>query len=65
MDPAAIRRLRAHLNVNQSAFAALLGVSRISVSNWENGKQRPMRPYLMMLRELADKTYGPLIASGE
>ena len=39
--PAAIRRLRAKLNLSQEDLAKLLGVSFMSVNRWENGHFEP------------------------
>ena len=39
--PAAIRRLRAKLNLSQENLAKLLGVSFMSVNRWENGHFEP------------------------
>ena len=65
MDAAAIRRLRAHLNLKQEEFAQLVKASRVSVSDWERGIKKPDRLHHILLRELADKTYGPLNVSSE
>jgi len=61
MDAAAIRRLRAHMNVNQNEFAILVGASRVSISNWERGVLKPDKAHQILLQQLADQTYGPLI----
>ncbi len=65
MDAAAIRRLRAHMNVNQEQFATLVGASRVSISNWERGVLRPDKAHQILLQQLADQTYGPLMATSE
>ena len=41
--PATIIKLRAILNLSQSALAELLGVSFTSVNRWENGKYEPTK----------------------
>lgn len=39
--PASITRLRKHLGLTQEAFARRMGVRQATVSDWENGKQKP------------------------
>lgn len=41
--PATIIKLRAILNLSQSALAEMLGVSFTSVNRWENGKYEPTK----------------------
>lgn len=41
--PATIIKLRAILNLSQTALAELLGVSFTSVNRWENGKYEPTK----------------------
>ena len=41
--PATIIKLRAILNLSQSALAETLGVSFTSVNRWENGKYEPTK----------------------
>ena len=41
--PASIRRTRQRLRLTLPAFAALVGVSRTTVVDWEAGRQRPGR----------------------
>lgn len=36
-----IIKLRKRLDLSQEKFAALLGVSRITIVNWENGNNKP------------------------
>jgi transcriptional regulator with XRE-family HTH domain len=40
-DRSDIRRLRRHLRLNQTAFAAVMGVSLQTVSRWETGRRAP------------------------
>lgn len=39
--PNAITSLRKNINVSQTAFATLLGVSRSTVAQWEQGRRNP------------------------
>ena len=41
LTPESIRELRRRLGLNQTAFAALLGVSQSAVNRWELGKRKP------------------------
>ena len=62
MDPASIRRLRAHLDMTQVDFGKMVGVTRISVHHWERGTKRPTGSAQVLLRKIADETYGPLVS---
>jgi len=62
MDPASIRRLRAHLDLTQREFGKLVGVGRLSVHHWERGTKRPTGSAQVLLRKIADETYGPLVS---
>lgn len=41
--PATLLRIRAELNLSQTALAELLGVSFTSINRWENGKYQPTK----------------------
>ena len=45
----AIRRLREHLHVSQSVFAAYLNASVSTVQKWENGEKKPSGAALRLL----------------
>jgi putative transcriptional regulator len=49
-DPA---RVRSELDLSQSEFAALLGISLRTLQNWEQGHRRPSGPALQLLRVVA------------
>lgn len=49
-----IRRLRKSVNVSQSAFARMLGVSVGTVRNWEQGRRTPRGPAMALLRVFED-----------
>jgi putative transcriptional regulator len=42
--------IRAELNLSQSAFAAMLGVSVRTLQDWEQGRRQPQGPALALLR---------------
>lgn len=39
--PSDVRAIREHMNLSQSAFAALLGVSLRTLQDWEQGQRKP------------------------
>ncbi len=45
-----IRRLRESVNVSQSKFALMIGVSVDTVQNWEQGRRRPRGAAMALLR---------------
>lgn len=45
-----IRRLRESVNVSQSKFARMIGVSTDTVQNWEQGRRKPRGPAMALLR---------------
>jgi transcriptional regulator with XRE-family HTH domain len=48
-----LRRLREHLGLSQSQVAERLGVSQVSVSRWEAGKDEPTGPAYIAIARLA------------
>jgi DNA-binding transcriptional regulator YiaG len=51
-----IRELREELILDQKDFGQLIGVSRTTVSDWENGKKKPTFCNMRKLKELYVKT---------
>lgn len=49
-DAIDIRRLREAVNVSQSEFARMIGVSKGTLQNWEQGRRRPRGPAKALLR---------------
>ncbi len=49
-EPASPRVIRARLNLSQSAFAGLMGVSLRTVQDWEQGRRKPSGPAVALLR---------------
>ncbi len=41
MEPSAIKELRKKLKFTQEQLAAEIGVDRVTVNNWENGRTQP------------------------
>ena len=56
MKPEEIKELRKSVSKSQEDFAGILGVSRITVSRWETGAQRPIEHHLQQLQQM-DRAY--------
>lgn len=48
--PDAVRAIRERMDLSQSAFAALLGVSLRTLQDWEQGRRKPTGPAYALLR---------------
>ena len=49
-EPSEPKAIRAQLNLSQSAFAGLLGVSMRTLQDWEQGRRAPQGPAIALLR---------------
>ena len=49
-EPSPPKTIRSRLNLSQSAFAALMGVSTRTVQDWEQGRRKPKGPAKSLLR---------------
>jgi len=49
-DPSSAREIRQRLNLSQTAFAGLMGVSLRTVQDWEQGRREPSGPAKSLLR---------------
>jgi putative transcriptional regulator len=49
-EPAQPQIIRAKLNLSQSAFAGMMGVSLRTVQDWEQGRRKPSGPAAALLR---------------
>jgi putative transcriptional regulator len=49
-EPSSPKTIRAKLNLSQSDFAALMGVSIRTVQDWEQGRRKPKGPAKSLLR---------------
>ena len=49
-EPSNPKEIRAKLNLSQSAFAGLMGVSVRTVQDWEQGRREPSGPAKSLLR---------------
>jgi putative transcriptional regulator len=48
-----VRQIRARLQLSQSEFAAMLGISVGTLRNWEQGRRRPEGPARILLQVAA------------
>ncbi len=49
-EPSPPEVIRSKLNLSQSAFAGLLGVSMRTLQDWEQGRRSPQGPAVALLR---------------
>ena len=49
-EPAPPQMIRSTLNLSQSAFAGLMGVSLRTIQDWEQGRRKPSGPAIALLR---------------
>ena len=49
-EPSSPQDIRRNLNLSQSAFAGLMGVSLRTVQDWEQGRRQPSGPAKSLLR---------------
>jgi len=48
--PTDIKRIRQRLDVSQAQFALMIGVSKSTLQNWEQGRREPEGPAKALLR---------------
>ena len=53
--PVDIKRIRNRLHVSQSQFALMIGVSKSTLQNWEQGRREPEGPAKALLRVVDKK----------
>ncbi len=49
-EPSSARTIRENLNLSQSSFARLMGVSLRTLQDWEQGRRNPRGPAKSLLR---------------
>lgn len=49
-EPSPAKTIREKLNLSQSAFAILMGVSPRTIQDWEQGRRNPQGPAKSLLR---------------
>ena len=52
--PMDVKKIRAKLRVSQGQFAVMIGVSKATLQNWEQGRREPAGPAKALLR-IAEK----------
>jgi len=65
VNPPEIKRVRARLGVSQGEFALMIGVSRRTLQNWEQGRRHPAGPAKALLRVAARNPKSVLAALHE
>lgn len=53
--PVDVKSLRSKLHVSQSEFALMIGVSKATLQNWEQGRREPDGPAKALLRVVERK----------
>jgi putative transcriptional regulator len=53
--PVDIKRIRSRLHVSQNQFALMIGVSKSTLQNWEQGRREPEGPAKALLRVVDKK----------
>jgi putative transcriptional regulator len=48
--PVDVKRIRNRLHVSQSQFSLMIGVSKATLQNWEQGRREPEGPAKALLR---------------
>jgi hypothetical protein len=59
-----VRALRAHLDMSQAEFAALISVRQQTISEWETGTYSPTRASSQLLNMVAERAEFPFEAEG-
>lgn len=55
IDPPSIKAVREKLHVSQSEFALMIGVSKSTLQNWEQGRREPEGPAKALLKIAAKR----------
>lgn len=54
IDPPGIKAVREKLHVSQNDFAMMIGVSKSTLQNWEQGRRKPEGPAKALLKVAAN-----------
>ncbi len=49
-SPVDVKRIRVNLHLSQSQFALMIGVSKCTLQNWEQGRREPEGPAKALLK---------------
>jgi putative transcriptional regulator len=60
--PLSTKKFRKHLNVSQTEFAEMIGVSVDTLQNWEQGRREPEGPAKALLKIAAVNPEAVLVA---
>jgi len=52
MKPEEVKKIRLSRNQSQEEFAHSIGTTRLTVSNWENGKHKPSKVFVRNVQGL-------------
>ena len=61
-EPLDVKRIRGNLHVSQSQFALMIGVSKSTLQNWEQGRREPDGPAKALLRVVEKQPQAVLAA---
>lgn len=64
-DSMRIRTLRANLDLSQDQFAQMIGVSKRTLENWEQGRRKPNGAARVLLKVVEKEPRAVLRAVGE
>ena len=64
LKPTDIRAVRRKLNLSQSEFALMIGVSLSTLQNWEQGRRHPEGPAQALLKVVASNPKAVVDALG-
>jgi putative transcriptional regulator len=62
VDAAAVKAIRARLDISQARFAALIAVDIGTLRNWEQGRREPTGPARALLRAISKNPQAVLSA---
>jgi len=62
--PAGVKAIRANLKTSHPEFAMMIGVSRVTLRNWERGRHIPDGPAMELLRVAAENPKAVAAALG-
>ena len=57
MSPKKLRKLRERVGLSQEELARRLGVTRVTVTRWENGTRRPSKIAELALRNITEPVH--------
>ena len=61
-SPIDIKAIRSRLNKSQSEFALMIGVSKSTLQNWEQGRRKPAGPAMALLKVASEHPEAVVVA---